>query len=100
MCIIYFNLFFYQFYHFSDLLFNRLWDGVELIEPSCNIYLECLKNYLFDGQFDEVPTIIIQKLFSYLSQMNQLEVFNFKFFVYIYCLRVDITLFYRNLKNV
>lgn len=59
-----------------DLLFDRLWDGVELIESSCKVYLECLKNYLFEGQFDEVPTISIQKLFKYLSHTNQLEVFN------------------------
>lgn len=57
----------------TNLLFNRLWDGVELIESSCKVYLECLKNYLIEGQFDEVPTIIIQKLFTYLSHTNQLK---------------------------
>lgn len=66
-----------QFVFYSDLLFNSLWDGVELIESSCKVYLECLKNYLFEGQFDEVSTVIVQKLFTYLSQTNQLEVFNF-----------------------
>ncbi|KAE9545141.1 hypothetical protein AGLY_000684 [Aphis glycines] len=57
----------------TNLLFNRLWDGVELIESPCKVYLECLKNYLIEGQFDEVPTIIIQKLFTYLSHANQLK---------------------------
>lgn len=70
----------FVFIFFSDLLFNRLWDGVELIESSCKVYLECLKSYLFEGQFDEVPTVVIQKLFSYLSRTNQLEVFNFYYF--------------------
>lgn len=64
-------------------MFNRLWDGVELIESSCKIYLECLKNYLLEGQFDEVPTIIVQKLFAYLSHTNQLEVLNFKFIIFV-----------------
>jgi hypothetical protein len=63
-------------FFFRNLLFNRLWDGVELIESSCKVYLECLKNYLIEGQFDEVPTIIVQKLFTYLSHSNQLKVLN------------------------
>ncbi|XP_025206602.1 vacuolar protein sorting-associated protein 8 homolog [Melanaphis sacchari] len=57
----------------TSLLFNRLWDGVEMNESSCKVYLECLKNYLVEGQFDEVPTIIIQKLFTYLSRTKQLK---------------------------
>ncbi|VVC24543.1 Hypothetical protein CINCED_3A007231 [Cinara cedri] len=56
-----------------ELLFNCLWDGVELIEPSCKLYLECLKNYSCEEQFDEVPTVIVQKLFTYLSQTNQIK---------------------------
>lgn len=76
--------------HFSrDLLFDRLWDGVESIESSYKVYLDCLKNYLFEGQFDEVPTVIIQKLFVYLSQTNQLEVFNS---YYAYCSTVNLIL--------
>uniref|UniRef100_A0A2S2Q1E5 Vacuolar protein sorting-associated protein 8 n=1 Tax=Sipha flava TaxID=143950 RepID=A0A2S2Q1E5_9HEMI len=57
----------------TDLLFDRLWDGIESIESAYKVYLDCLKNYLFEGQFDEVPTVIVQKLFAYLSQTNQLE---------------------------
>lgn len=46
------------------------------------VYLECLKNYLYDGQFDEVPTVIIQKLFTYLSHTNQLKVLQSYFYLY------------------
>lgn len=59
---------------YSNLLFGHLWEGAEQIKPACDIFLECLKNYLFEGQFDKVPTNVIQKLFQYLVDTNQLKV--------------------------
>ncbi|XP_050434277.1 vacuolar protein sorting-associated protein 8 homolog isoform X2 [Adelges cooleyi] len=59
--------------HKTNLLFGHLWEGAEQIKPACDIFLECLKNYLFEGQFDKVPTNVIQKLFQYLVDTNQLK---------------------------
>ncbi|XP_050543859.1 vacuolar protein sorting-associated protein 8 homolog [Daktulosphaira vitifoliae] len=57
----------------THLLFGRLWDGAEKIKSVSDIFLECLKNYLFEGQFDEVPTNVLQRLFEYLVETNQLD---------------------------